>query len=149
MNNIPSFRKYRNLIPLIIMAGLSIYTISKSYIGFVEFFKPQSIICLDIKHYLAFILLTICAITFYFYNVFYNHILCATLLLGLFSVINFLPFEHSWYLCISNFCITFQQSFVYIILLMCILNFEFFIDFFNDKKEDLETVGSDFSKKKI
>lgn len=81
------FIRYKQLFPVLILTGICVFTLDEIFESKVDI--VSSVQLLSLKNYLAFFLLILNYLIFYFWRKTYKYILIATLLLGLFNLINF------------------------------------------------------------
>lgn len=119
-----TFEKYKQLIPVLVLAIVCVATI-------VQFIQKTPItdasgetswLIPTTKHYAAFIAVVICLISFFAYRPLYNYVLGATLLLGLFDLINFTVEDNIVSFGINSLRISFQPTTFYVILIVIIIN---------------------------
>lgn len=104
------FQKYKSLTPTIILLLLSTWTFINSMNGYI----------LTNKHYLG-LTASLISLTVYFaLNKFYKYILSATLILGLFNLINFTPALTTWSFNVNGFGLGIQP-YLFLIILLTIL----------------------------
>ena len=122
------FIKYKQLFPVLILTGICVFT-------FVEIFESKvdiisSVQLLSLKNYLAFFLLILNYLIFYYWRKTYKYILIATLLIGLFNLINFNLGEYNLYLGSE---IGIQPFITLILILMFFINFKTVKNFFFER----------------
>jgi hypothetical protein len=124
MLNVKSiFLKYRQLIPVIIMLALLIWTFSNAYQIRQLFTDEISGFTLSWQHYLALFCVIINIIIFFKFRRYYKYVLFATLMLGLWNIINFTYFKTSSDTSINgNLVLTFQPVSFLIILITYLTN---------------------------
>lgn len=89
MNFKKTFNHYKQLIPIFFLALYCLDTIATAIDGTVVILYKTYEFELTIKHYLAFLVLLINILIFFFYKSIYKYSLLSTILLGLFNVITF------------------------------------------------------------
>ncbi|MCO4292543.1 hypothetical protein NF867_06700 [Solitalea sp. MAHUQ-68] len=124
------YQKYKTLMPALILTGLCAYTLLTFIRGTVEISGFNLEFNLTKKHYGAFIAVAISLISYFAFRQFFNYILAFTLLLGLFCIINFTPFDFIWPLEIGSFKINFQPTAFLVGIFAIILNFKDLKTFF-------------------
>jgi len=119
------FIKYKQLFPVVILTGICVFTFDEIFESKVDIIS--SVQLLSLKNYLAFFLLILNYLIFYFWRKTYKYILIATLLLGLFNLINFNLGEYNLYLGSE---IGIQPFITLILILMFFINFKTVKNFF-------------------
>lgn len=89
------YQKYKQLLPLVILSVECIFLLWRAFIPSIDSDGFNSCIILTNKHHLAFISVVINFIFFFGYRPFYKYSLFATIVLGIFNVINFTSFSSS------------------------------------------------------
>jgi hypothetical protein len=134
-----TFEKYKQLIPVLVLAIISIATI-------MEFIQKAPIIVASgetswltptPKHYVAFAAVAICLIIFFVYRPFYKYVLGATFFLGLFDLINFTAEDTIFSLGLNSLKISFQPTTFYIIILTVIINLK---EIRKKREENVQTI---------
>ena len=137
--NKQSFDKYKMLIPLFILIGLSILTLLKGFSGQIEVNGSYYDFVLSIKNYGAFTALIINIIIFSFFRKYFKYTFSITILLGLFSLINYTSTDTKWILSLGSLEVGFQPTSFFIGLLTLGLNLKLiksFLDSLNDEKSE-------------
>lgn len=89
MNFKKAFNDYKQLIPIIFLTFYCIDAVVTAFEGTVVMEGRVYNFELTIKHYIAFSVIFINLITFFFYKAFFKYVLLVTILLGLFNIITF------------------------------------------------------------
>jgi hypothetical protein len=87
------FTRYRNLIPLLILAALCLYTLLKITIEWIFATAEHRIFTL--QHYLAFAAVGLNLLIYFYYRRAFKYTLTGMLFLSLFSIVNYTPDEYS------------------------------------------------------
>jgi hypothetical protein len=88
------------------------------------------------KHYAAFVLVGLSYLTFFFFFKGYQYIIGATILSGLFNLINFAPLESTVGIAINSFSIRAQPESLLAGVLFIMVNKKQLLAFFKGKKSD-------------
>jgi len=117
-------QKYKMLIPVLVLTGLCALTVVTLIRGTVEMNGVDYDFMLTEKHYGAFIAVIVNLITFFAFRQYFKYVFGATLLLGLFCIINFTPLDSKWTFGIGSLKIGFQPTAFLVGLLTLALNFK-------------------------
>ena len=91
------YLKQKQLIPTLILAIICIFTLATLMFGTLKWYSGEIYnYTITSKHYGAFVAVTINLILYFAYRPLYKYTLSATLLLGLFNIINFTVAEYKW-----------------------------------------------------
>jgi hypothetical protein len=119
-----TYQKYKKLLPVNVLALLCVWTVVTLIRGTVEFNGQEYEFTLTIKHYAAFAAVMINFVVFFIRRQYYKYVLAATLLLGLFGLLNFTPIAGRWVIRFGNLGIGLQPVSFLVGLLTIALNFE-------------------------
>ena len=117
-----TFSNYKQLIPNIFLAFYCLDTILTAIEGTIVMANEVYEFELTIQHYLAFVVLIINFLIFFFYKSFYKYSLLSTILLGLFNVITFSALKET--VSLKGLGIGFQPSAMLAGLLVYVVNFK-------------------------
>jgi hypothetical protein len=140
-----TFAKYKMLIPLLILIGLSTLTLLKGFSGQIEVNGSYYDFVLSIKNYAAFTALIINIIIFSFFRKYFKYTFSITILLGLFSLINYNSTDTKWILRLGSLEVGFQPTSFLIGLLTIGLNLKLiksFLDSLNDEKSERNLIDN-------
>ena len=112
------------LIPVLVLTGLCALTIATLIRGTVEMNGLHYDFMLTEKHYAAFVAVTLNLFSFFKFRQYFKYVFGATLILGLFCLLNFTPLDSKWTLGIGSLKIGFQPTAFLVGLLTLILNFD-------------------------
>jgi len=121
-----TYQKYKMLIPVLVLTGLCALTVATLIRGTVEMDGLNYDFMLTEKHYGALVAVTVNLISFFAFRQYFKYVFGATLLLGLFCIINFTPLDSKWTLGIGSLKIGFQPTAFLVGLLTLALNFKTF-----------------------
>jgi hypothetical protein len=117
------YSKYKQLIPTVILVALCVFTLTSYFIE--KNASEDSYFLLNVKHYGAFVTASLCLISFFVFRNYYKYLLGITLILGLTSLINFIPNQNKWFLAFKESeLISVQPMVLFITALTYIINFK-------------------------
>lgn len=120
-----TYRRYKNLIPLSVLAAFCVATLITRFSGIREADGTYSHIILSWKHYGAFAAVLLNYVVFFGFRPHFKKTFIATLLLGLFGIINFTATGSLWYLKTGNTTVfILQPTSFYVALLTLALNYK-------------------------
>lgn len=117
-------QKYKKLLPVLVLALFCIWTVVTVIRGTVELNGQEYEFSLALTHYAAFVAVIINFVVFFMRRPYYKYVLGATLLLGLFGLLNFTPIARRWVIGFGVFRIGVQPVSFLVGLLTLALNFE-------------------------
>ncbi len=132
-----TFQKYKMLIPVLVLTGLCTLTVVTLIRGKVEMNGTDYNFMLTEKHYGAFVAVTLNLISFFAFRQYFKYVFGLTILLGLFSIINFTPLDSKWTLRIGSLKFGFQPTAFLVGLLTFTLNFKYIILTFDKSKGEV------------
>jgi len=118
------FQKYKMLIPILVLAGLCMFTVATFIRGTVDMNGFEYEFMLTVKHYGAFVSVMVNLVSFFVFRKYFKYIFILTLLLGLFSIINFTPLDTQWMLRAGSILIEIQPTAFLVGILTIVLNFK-------------------------
>jgi hypothetical protein len=125
------YQKYKSLLPVILLTFFCIPLIISIYTGKFTFNNEEFIFHPGLKHYFALAAVILCYSSFFFYRAYFKYILLLTIIIGLFSAIQFTTYLSTNTFTTSFITLRFQPAAFYAGLLAYILLFretnEFFI----------------------
>ncbi len=141
MNFKNAFNAYKQLIPIIFLAFYCIDAIATAIDGTVVMSYKAYEFELTIKHYIAFGVIVINLLMFFFYKAYFKYSLLLTILLGLFNIITFSALTETFSL--KGLGMGFQPSAILAGLLAYIINFK------RATKLILKTVRTNYTPEQI
>ena len=121
---LPTYLRYKNLIPLLVFTGFCVVTLTERFSGTREADGSYSHITLTWKHYGAFAAVLLNYFVFFGFRSYFKRCFIATLLLGLLCLINFTVPDSQWFLKMGDTkTFILQPLSFYVALLTLLLNF--------------------------
>jgi hypothetical protein len=129
------FNKHKQILPLLLLTAYCIDSLITSIQGTVEVVNYQ----LSLNHYIAFVMVGLSFLSYFFLQQFYKYVLGLTIVAGLFNLIVFPAIQHIYFFSIYNAEIAFQPSAFFTGMLTYIINFkrinQFIVLQFRDKRK--------------
>lgn len=137
----PFYSKHKQLIPVLVLLSLSIYSAFQILTGSVIIHNKVAHFNFTIEHYAAWTALALCLLSYFLLRRYYKYVLGATLILGLFGVLNFIRDDNKFSLGLNALVITFQPASFVVGLLTLAINGDKVNDYFvrqrKRKKEEV------------
>jgi hypothetical protein len=119
-----NFSRYKNLLPTLVLAVFSAYTAFTLLTSEVKTGNVTTSFAILPQHYGAFAAVALCLFSFFFLRKIYRYVLGATLVLGIFSVLNFTVNAHWVGLKLGALNITIQPLSFAVALFTLLLNWQ-------------------------